>query len=143
MEIIKDTWNLVSGFIPMVAILGVFIEISPIKINPLSCILSWIGKRLNKDLNEKINSIEKEVQDISFKVDENEISRIRHEILSFANLCRQGLEHTKDDFLHIIEINEKYHKILDNRKLTNGVLDEEFLTIKKYYEKWQEKEMQD
>jgi len=122
---------------------GVFVEISPIKINPLSDILGWIGKRLNKELNEKINSIEKEVQDISFKVDENEISRIRHEILSFANLCRQGLEHTKDDFLHIIEINEKYHKILDNRKLTNGVLDEEFLTIKKYYEKWQEKEMQD
>lgn len=143
MEIIKNSWNLISGFIPLLAVVGVFVEISPIKINPLSDILGWIGKRLNKELNEKINSIEKEVQDISFKVDENEISRIRHEILSFANLCRQGLEHTKDDFLHIIEINEKYHKILDNRKLTNGVLDEEFLTIKKYYEKWQEKEMQD
>ena len=92
------------------------IEITPIKWNPISSALKWFGKKINGDLA-------KEVSSLAEKVDQHEIDRIRWEILAFANSCRKGELHTKDEFIHIIDLNAKYHGILEEHDMTNGQID--------------------
>ena len=119
-----------SHFTEIVLVLSVFVEITPIKINPISSFLRFIGKTINADLKE-------EVDKLALKVDENSIDRIRWEILSFANSCRLGKKHTYDEFKHIIELNTKYHNIIESRGLTNGQIDLEYAYIEKIFKQCQ------
>lgn len=114
----------------IVVVLGVFVEITPIKINPISAFLRFVGKTINADLKEDVDRL-------SLKVDENEIDRIRWEILDFANSCRLGKKHTYDEFTHIIEVNTKYHKIIEARDMTNGQLDLEYAYIEEIFKQCQ------
>lgn len=114
----------------IIVVLGVFVEITPIKINPISAFLRFVGKTINADLKEDVDKL-------SLKVDENEIDRIRWEILDFANSCRLGKKHTYDEFTHIIEVNTKYHKIIEARDMTNGQLDLEYAYIKEIFKQCQ------
>lgn len=65
--------------------------------------------------------------------DANEMVRLRWEILSFADSCRSGNKHSKDAFHHIIESNDKYHRIIDKRGFVNGVIDAEMEYILEAY----------
>ena len=113
--------------------LSTFVEFSKIKINPLSTALRWMGDRLNGPVIDRLNEQDKAIASMSEVIDENEIDRIRWEILAFANSCRQGKRHSKDEFDHIIDLNTKYHTILDRRQKTNGILDLEYDYIIKIY----------
>lgn len=104
------------------------VEITPIKVNPISAILKWLGKKVNGPLYDQI-------EDLKDTVDANEIDRIRWEILDFANSCQQGKKHTKDEFVHIIDLNTKYHKILTRKEMTNGIIDLEYKNIVRIYER--------
>lgn len=124
----------------LLVVLSAFVEITPIKINPITDFLRWIGNKFNGPVLEKLNAQDEAMVEIRDVVDDNEIDRIRWEILDFSNSCRQGKKHTLDEFVHIIELNEKYHKILDRRGLTNGRIDLEYSFIVKIYEECQEKD---
>lgn len=119
--------------------LSAFIEITPIKFNPISLLFGWIGKKFNGAVLDKLSAQDKAMVEIRDVVDDNEIDRIRWEILDFSNSCRQGKKHTLDEFVHIIELNEKYHKILERRDLTNGRIDLEYNYIVSIYEECQKK----
>lgn len=119
--------------------ISAFVEITPIKINPVSAVLKWLGNKFNGDVLDKLKEQDQAMVDIRDTVDDNEIDRIRWEILDFANSCRQGKKHTLDEFVHIIELNEKYHNILARRKLTNGRIDLEYNYIVSIYEECQKK----
>lgn len=120
--------------------LSAFIEITPIKFNPITVLFGWVGKKFNGAVLEKLSQQDEAMDKIRDVVDDNEIDRIRWEILDFSNSCRQGKKHTLDEFVHIIELNEKYHKILDRRKLTNGRIDLEYSYIVSIYEECQKKD---
>ena len=120
--------------------LSAFVEITPIKFNPITAVLQWIGNKFNGPVMDKLSAQDKAMVEIRDVVDDNEIDRIRWEILDFANSCRQGKKHTRDEFVHIVELNAKYHKILERRKLTNGVIDLEYNYIVKIYEECQAKD---
>ena len=130
----------IFGFVALLLVaLSAFIEITPIKINPISAFMRWIGKAINGPVLKELASQKETMVELRDVVDDNEIDRIRWEILDFANSCRQGKKHTLDEFVHIIELNEKYHKILDRRDLTNGRIDLEYHFIEKIYKECQEK----
>lgn len=129
-EIAGNATLLLVGF-------STFFEISPIKFNPITMFLRWLGNKFNGPVLEKLSEQDAAMGEIRDVVDDNEIDRIRWEILDFSNSCRQGKLHTLDEFVHIIELNEKYHKILDRRELTNGRIDLEYRYIVKIYEKCQ------
>ncbi len=109
------------------------IEITPIKWNPLTSILSWIGKRMNGEISKKVDDHGKRLDDLEEKIDMNEIDRIRWEILNFASSCRNGQRHTKDEFEHIITLHEKYNKILTAHDMTNGLITLEYEYIEDIY----------
>lgn len=119
--------------------LSALIQITPIKINPWSAIFRWIGDKANHDLKEKINKIDDKVDELSKQRKEDEKDRIRWEILDFANSCRNGRKHTKDEYLHIIELNTKYKKLLKETDDENGVFEVEYGYIQKLYKERQEK----
>jgi len=110
----------------IVVVASLFIEFTPIKINPLSAIFKWLGNALTGDITKKLDEITDEVRD-------NEKDRIRWEILDFANSCHNGRKHTKDEFRHIDKLNKKYIKLLQETKDTNGEFEVEYEYIKDLY----------
>lgn len=125
------------------------IEFTPIKLNPISAVLKWIGKRVNGELLSKINAMETKVEqsnadtikrigELETKVDQNEIDRIRNEVLDFANSCRNGRRHTKDEFEHTIALNTKYEELLKKYDKKNGVFVLEYEYIVSLYRKCQQ-----
>ena len=119
----------------IIAFLGVFVEITPIKINPISSLLKYCGSKLNEDLRKDIKEMKSDIEKLDNKVDANEIDRIRWEILDFSNSCRNKRKHTRDEFLHIIELNQKYHKIIKEKGIENGQIDLEYDFIEGIYKK--------
>lgn len=110
-------------------VLAIFVQITPaIKWNPLT----WLG-------NLFLGSLRKELVDVHKEIDENEKDRIRWEVLNFANSCRNGRRHTKDEFQHIITLNGKYKKLLAKTGDENGVFDAEYEYILGLYAERQQK----
>ena len=106
------------------------VEVSPIKINPLQSILQFIGNGLLGDIKKQLSEMRQDI-------DENEMDAIRWEVLSFANSCRHGQRHTKDEFEHVIRQNTKYHDLLKRTNRENGVFDLEYKYIVDIYQRRQ------
>ena len=131
-------------------ILSIFIQITPIKLNPWSALFKWIGKIITGDACSKIDSIIAKVNKIDGLVEKvdnlkteldalkldtmnNEKDRIRWEILDFANSCRHEEKHTRDEFQHIVDLNDKYRALLKATEDSNGVFDIEYKFISDQY----------
>ena len=109
----------------LIACTGLF-QIIPIKINPWSALLKWIGKLVTGNACGKIDDLIKQV-------DENEKDRIRWEVLYFANSCRNNRKHTRDEFQHIVTLHDKYKKLLEKTHDPTGVFDLEYKYIQDLY----------
>lgn len=110
-------------------ILGLFVQIAPVKVNPIS----WLGKQLNKDTLERVDKLERHINN-------NRMKSIRWEILSFANSCKNHKKHSKDEFLHIIDIHSEYERLCEQNGFTNGVVDVEYTYILEVYTKCREED---
>lgn len=130
LEILAGNSNPITWILGAVVLSSIFVEVIPIKINPLSKILTFIGNCLFSDVNSRLDKIEKQM-------DENEIDHIRWEIFNFANSCRHGRNPGKDEYEHVISQNEKYKVLVEKHKITNGVYTEEFNFILDLYHKYQ------
>lgn len=131
--------ELIGSGAVIVLIFTTLIEITPIKWNPLTSILSWLGTRMNGKLIAKVDKQEQKIDALDKKIDMNEIDHIRWEILNFANSCRNHQRHTKDEFEHIINLHEKYTEILAERDMTNGLITIEYEFIEGIYKHCLEK----
>lgn len=126
------TW-ISQNIIQIIVIGSIFIQITPIKWNPITSFVSWFGKIITKDVLGQIQVLERTVTDIKKQADENEKDRIRWEVLDFANSCRNGRRHTKDEFEHIVALNDKYHALLTRTNDKNGVFTAEYDYVHKLY----------
>ena len=108
-------------------------EISPIKINPVSSFLKWLGRKLNGELQGQLDKLEGKFDRLAEDVDGNRVEQIRWEILDFANSCRHKRKHTKDEFTHILQQHSKYEELIQKRGIENGVIDEEYKYIVEVY----------
>lgn len=103
--------GIIEQILSLICMAGVVVEFVPIKFNPISSILKWLGKNFNGEMIDRISELET-------KVDNNEKDRIRHEIFTFANNMRnRKREYTAQEFQHIFEINEKYRKMGGNGQI--------------------------
>lgn len=103
-------------------ILGLFVQIAPVKVNPIS----WLGKQLNKETLDRVDKLEKHI-------DSNRMKSIRWELLDFANSCKNHRKHSKDEFLHMIDIHTEYEELCELNDFTNGVVDVEYEYILEVY----------
>lgn len=119
--------------------LSCLVEITPIKWSPLSTLFKWVGNIIMADTKEELKQIKDDLKDQRDMIDNNEKDRIRWEILDFANSCRNGRRHTKDEYQHIIALNDKYKDLLKKTNDKNGVFEAEYDYIRKLYAERQEK----
>ena len=87
----------------------------------------WDKKDKNKEIIERINNVESalsreidsvkttlsgRIQEVSDRNDEDTKDNIRWTILDFANSCRNGRRHTRDEYEHMFRLADKYEKLL-------------------------------
>lgn len=125
---------LVKNFLQVIVIFSIFIQITPIKWNPITTFAKWLGKIFTKELNDLITTMQENIDDIRDDIDENEKDRIRWEVLDFANSCRNGRQHTQEEFRHIATLNDKYKILLERTKDKNGVFEAEYKYIDELYQ---------
>lgn len=134
-------WNVIkndSGYIILViAVLSACVEISPIKINPLSSLLKWIGGLINKDIKDQLSSVSSQLDNLQERIDKMEINETRSAILDFANSCMNERRHTKDEFDHIVDLHTEYEKTISEKGMKNGRVDLAFKYISELYLKCQ------
>lgn len=121
--------QIIGGTIGIIAILSVFIEITPVKINPVSDFLNWVGKRTNKELNARMDVLEAKVGTISDKQTAIEATALEQEainsrirILRFSDEIRRDIRHSQESFDQTLSDITKYeqyckdHPEFENKK---------------------------
>ena len=110
--------EIVGKVLAGLAALSIVVEVTPIKINPVSFILRWIGKRTNKELESKVDALSARVD----QLEESDAIDCRVRILAFADEIRRGVRHSKETFdqaLSDIDTYERYcnaHPLFLNKK---------------------------
>lgn len=116
------------------------IEIAPIKVNPLSSLLKWMGNIINKDIKDQLNLVSGQIESVSNRIDKIEIQDNRTIILDFANSCMNERRHTKEEFDHIIDLHTEYESTIKEKGLKNGRVDLAFKYISDLYLKCQQED---
>lgn len=109
--------QLIGGGLGIIAVISFFIEITPIKLNPISFILNWIGRRTNHELFEKINQLEGKIDDIDDKqkrleddIEERNAINCRVRILRFSDEVRRKVKHSQESFDQVLDDVDVYEK---------------------------------
>lgn len=148
---LSTIWEWIRNIASIVAVLSFVIEFTPIKLHPLTFVCRKLGGAFNKELNEKIDNLNKEVNDLKKdlletetslkeKIDSNDrkqsirhMKNLRSEILSFSSSCMHRERHTKNEFENFFDNHEEYENLISELGMTNGVVDEEFEFTKEVY----------
>lgn len=111
-ELMADNLTLTIGLVACI------VEVAPIEINPWSRILKWISDALVGDFKKEFLEFKKESE-------EKTADRMRWDILSFANSCRRGQAHSKDEWWHAISQIKEYRNYTERKGIVNGVIEED------------------
>lgn len=119
----------VGGWLAVFVILSMFIEISPIKLNPVA----WLGERLNAPMYKRVDKIEK-------KLDQHIAQSYRTKVLAFQDsLLLDGCSSfTKEQYDEVIEAITKYEKHCEENKIDNDKCSLAIEYIKKCYKECQD-----
>ena len=94
-EIVGDATLLLVG-------LSAFIEITPIKINPVSAVLKWIGSKINGEVIDKVDKLESDIKRIEYTEGERYAKSARTRVLRFGDEIIHGVRHSKEHFDDIL-----------------------------------------
>nr|DAP24809.1 MAG TPA: hypothetical protein [Caudoviricetes sp.] len=138
--LLKDVFALiefkdfVSAVVSILFVASVFIQIAPIKVNPWDKLLKWAGDRINHNVNQKIDTLEKKLDDHISADTSRRVDDIRNTILVFANECSRGIVHSKEQFRFIVSKCDAYEQYVEDNHLKNGVITEATRLIKDTYQ---------
>ena len=120
---------------PTVIIFGAItlFEIVPIKINPWSTLFRWIGKAINGELKEQLSDLSSDVSELKSDFEMKKAEDMSWEILEFANTCRIGNEHSKDEWRHVMNQVSEYEEYTERKGITNGVIEEDTRFLRELY----------
>ena len=144
-----------------ILIIGVFVDISPIKINPIKGIFKYIGEAFNSSIKTEINSFKVEVNSKFKQLQEEqsiqqdcldklisdqstkEVSRLRWEIIDFKNSIVNGVKHSRGQYRHVLIAVESY---IDAVSHEDNKLDDDYYreviedgeAIREHYEKYKD-----
>ena len=124
-ELFGNPWVMLFGTITL-------FEIAPIKINPWR----WIGKVIG---NLVLGEIRAELREFKRDFEETKAQDKRWHILNFANSCRDGKRHSKDEWRHVISEISEYERYTEEKDIANGVFEEDSKYLRELYRKRNEK----
>lgn len=108
------TAQIIGSTAGIVVIISIFIEIAPIKINPLSHFLRWLGKRINGDIIDRLDNLEAKVNNIENSGDERNAISCRVRILQFGDEVRRGMKHSQENFDKVLSDIDDYEHYCNN-----------------------------
>ena len=97
--------------------------------------LKWVGKAINGDIQAQIAEIKTEVKELKEDCELKNVDDMRWEILNFANTCRRGTEHSKDEWRHVMTQLAKYEDYTERKGISNGVIEEDSRYLRELYHK--------
>lgn len=110
------------------------VQITPIRINPWSVVARGIGKAMNRDILEKLDTVETDVKNLKekhdnleYRMDKDDAESCRTRILRFADELRRGVEHSEEFFNQILDDISQYerycseHPEYKNSKAVNAI----------------------
>lgn len=129
----------------VVGVFCVFFEVAPIKIHPITSMLSWLGRKLTdeirkdiaelkKDTDANYVALEKRLADNEKALDMQRMANIKTLVLDFANTCRNGHRHTKEEFDYVLSENGVYETLVEKYNIKNDVYKEDYKYVKKIYQ---------
>jgi hypothetical protein len=92
-------------------LLMTFVEIAPIKVNPWSTIVKWIGRGINAEVLAEVKSTRARLDKHIQADDERNADDRRTRILRFNNELIRDIPHTREDFIDVladIDVYEEY-----------------------------------
>ena len=130
MELLKSI--VTEPFVIIFACLSL-VEIAPIKINPWSKVLKWAGDMINHNVQVELDNVRKELSDLKSDFEGKKANDMRWDILSFANSCRRGNSHSKDEWWHCMSQLKEYEEYTEDKGISNGVIDEDAHYLRELY----------
>lgn len=91
-------------------ILMTLIQVVPIKVNPWTWIARCIGRAINGEVLEKVNTLAEDVKDLKESDEEEWVTLSRSHILRFGDELLHGVKHSKEHFDQILIDVTKYEK---------------------------------
>lgn len=133
--------NFVDGGVILICLMTL-VQIAPIKINPWSKLIFFIGDFFNKQLRDDINNLkrlieetDKKVNMVAGKLDEVVIVSARARMLKFGDDVSKGKNHSKEHYAQILEDINKYEAYCAAHKdFKNNMTEITIHIIKKSYE---------
>ena len=110
MEEVMEMKDLIGWSVGIMLSLSVVIEISPIKLNPWTHIAKWIGKAINGEVMEKVDALNKDLQDLKHTTDERNAKLLRSHILTFGDEILHDQKHSKERFDQILQDITEYER---------------------------------
>ena len=99
------------------------VQISPIKFDPWSAIARGIGRAFNKDVLDELKTVKDEQKVIKAELaeqkaeaDKREADGWRADILRFNMELVKHTKHTREDYIEILDIIDKYEAYCDSHK---------------------------
>ena len=138
-----------SWWVALLICLSLVIEITPIKLNPLSWLAKKIGKAFNGEImkemsnlktemsnvNKEVKDIKKDVADIREEAKEREATNRRTRILEFGDEILHGVNYSKEHFDQILLDVTSYENYCDEHPhYMNSVAEATIKHIKKVYQ---------
>lgn len=135
-----DIWEEVKRFTlmnPSITVFGVvtIIQIVPIRIDPWTCLLKWIGSVVTGPLRMQIDELECKIDLTRKMAEEHRAEEMRWDIRIFTDSCKHGEYHSKEEWRRIIAQLERYEAHVIKHSISNGVIKEETKYLRKQYEK--------
>lgn len=122
---------------PIIAIFLIattLVQIAPIKINPWSALLRWIGNQLNKEVIAKIDDVDKRLNEHIRDSMEEDIRVRRASILDFGSSVIRGVNYHKEKFNAMINECDSYEKYCEDNHIINGVATASIAEIRRIYQ---------
>lgn len=86
------------------------IQIAPIKVNPWSWLAKAIGRAINAEVIQKVDSLEKNFQEFKNSTEEHTAKEYRIRILRFGDEIRHDVHHSKEHFDQILQDITEYDR---------------------------------
>lgn len=121
--------------VDFLAVFGITFEILPIKFSPLR----WLGNRLNRSTNERIDHIQEQVDRMEYENDMRDLRNVKSRIHQYGQSIRKGEELTEEmiksafDDLDVYDFYKdkyKYMNINGKRVKINGEVETDRVLLK-------------
>ena len=117
-----DSGVFIGDMALMLAAVMTLVQISPIKINPWSWVARRIGRAINGELFDKIDTLDKGLGNIRKTIERRDAIDARNRILRFGDECLHGQRHTKEHFDEILRDIKHYNDYCNmHQEFDNGV----------------------